>query len=362
MSVDTYPLLNPTIYPTTNPVCVSNYWANLCEYYEDDNDETVVISNTSCSSTCDSTLLTEDETDDESVISEEFCSNIMTIQPTIWDKNPLTLHTRAHAWHHIAQNGIIDELPHVFLINNTNHLSNVIHYALSDSGATAHFLMKGAPATNVKVATAPISITLPNGKTIKSTHTCNLDIPWLPSSVTEAHIVPGLSHSSLISTRKFCEAGCKVIFDVNECRVYYNKKLVLSGGRDPRTGLWQLPVNPTIKPSLQQTVANYDLHIQPNQLTQAAFNVYTIPYKQNQLKYIHQSFFSPTLPTLLHAINNNQLEGIPFMKADLVRKNLAKSPQTSKGHLKRPRAGIRSTQPKPKKSSKKTSRLQTSRH
>ena len=108
VSVDTYPLLNPTIYPTTNPVCVSNYWANLCEYDEDDDDETVVISNTSCSSTCDSTLLTEDETDDESVIREEFCSNIMPIQPTIWDKNPLTIHTRAQAWRHIAQNGIID--------------------------------------------------------------------------------------------------------------------------------------------------------------------------------------------------------------------------------------------------------------
>ena len=248
--------MNPTIYPTTNPVCVSNYWANLCEYDEDDDDETVVISNTSCGSTCDSTLLTEDETDDESVIREEFYANIMPIQPTIWDKNPLTLPTRTQAWRHISQNGIIDELPHAALINNTNHLSNVVHYALSDSGATAHFLMEGAPATNVQVATSPIRITLPNGKTIKSTHTCNLDIPWLPSSVTEAHIVPGLSHSSLISTRKFCEAGCKVIFDVKECRVYYNNKLVLSGGRDPRTGLWQLPVNPAIKPSLQQTVAN----------------------------------------------------------------------------------------------------------
>ena len=31
------------------------------------------------------------------------------------------------------------------------------------------------------------------------------------------------------------------------------------------------------------------------------------------------------------------------MKADLVRKYLGKSPQTSKGHLKRPRVGIRST-------------------
>eukprot|EP00804_Cyclotella_cryptica_P006049 CCRYP_000271-RA/>CCRYP_000271-RA protein AED:0.21 eAED:0.21 QI:0/0/0/1/0/0/7/0/881 len=75
-----------------------------------------------------------------------------------------------------------------------------------------------------------------------------------------------------------------------------------------------------------------------------AANLYTLPYKQQQLKYIHQSFFSPPLHTLIKAINNGQLEGIPFMKADLVRKYLAPSPATSKGRMKRPRQGIRSRQ------------------
>ena len=53
--------------------------------------------------------------------------------------------------------------------------------------------------------------------------------------MTEAHIVPGLAHSSLISTKIFCEAGCKVVFDETECRVYYKDKLVLTGGRDKKT-------------------------------------------------------------------------------------------------------------------------------
>lgn len=43
------------------------------------------------------------------------------------------------------------------------------------------------------------------------------------------------------------------------------------------------------------------------------------------------------------AINNGQLEGVPFMKSDLVRKYLTPSPATSKGRMKRPRTGIRST-------------------
>eukprot|EP00804_Cyclotella_cryptica_P027018 CCRYP_013666-RA/>CCRYP_013666-RA protein AED:0.36 eAED:0.36 QI:0/-1/0/1/-1/1/1/0/319 len=72
-------------------------------------------------------------------------------------------------------------------------------------------------------------------------------------------------------------------------------------------------------------------------------NMYTLPSKQQQLKYMHQAFFSPPISTLIKTMNNNQLQGFPLMKAGLVRKYLAPSPTTSKGHMKRPRAGIRST-------------------
>ena len=98
---------------------------------------------------------------------------------------------------------------------NTDNDSIATEYAILDSVATDHFLVEGASVKNLQVANNPISITIPNGKNITSTHTCNLEIPWLPKHVTEAHIVPGLAHASLISTRIFCEAGCKVIFDTN---------------------------------------------------------------------------------------------------------------------------------------------------
>jgi hypothetical protein len=63
---------------------------------------------------------------------------------------------------------------------------------------------------------------------------------------------------------------------------------------------------------------------------------------------MHQSFFNPPIHTLIKAIRNGQLEDIPFMKADLVRKYLAPSPATSKGRMKRLRTGIRSTRMKVK--------------
>ena len=144
---------------------------------------------------------------------------------------------RHQAWQHIVQANNLRELPQAKTILKDERLTRAVKWALSDSGATGHFLIKGSPAVNIKPATKPITITLPNGKSIQSTHTCNLDIPWLPSHMTEARIVPGLAYASLISTRKFCDAGCKVMFDDGECRVYFKGELILVGGRDEATGL-----------------------------------------------------------------------------------------------------------------------------
>ena len=69
-----------------------------------------------------------------------------------------------------------------------------------------------------------------------------------------------------------------------------------------------------------------------------------LPYCKNQLKYIHQTLFDSPIETLIKAIDNNQIKGFSFMKPTMVLKYLAPYPATSKGHMKQPRAGIRSTQ------------------
>ena len=73
----------------------------------------------------------------------------------------------------------------VVISNKEQKAANIDKYrlavecAISDSGATGHFLVEGAQVTNLQMADSPISITIPNGKSVTSTHTCNLDIPWL---------------------------------------------------------------------------------------------------------------------------------------------------------------------------------------
>ena len=55
-----------------------------------------------------------------------------------------------------------------------------VDYAVADAGATGHFLVPGAPVINKAETTNPLSIHLPNGDKLTSTHTCELDVPSLP--------------------------------------------------------------------------------------------------------------------------------------------------------------------------------------
>ena len=151
-------------------------------------------------------------------------------------------------WRHLATNKNILDGRHSELMTDTIRLTKAIHYAVFDSGATGNFIIEGAPVFNKCIDANPVYVTLPDGQRSTSTHTYNLDIPWLPHSTTGAHIVPGLLHSSLISTRKFYDAGCKVKFSKTGCKVYYQGKLVMKGNKSNKTGLWHLPVNPSEPP------------------------------------------------------------------------------------------------------------------
>ena len=93
--------------------------------------------------------------------------------------------------------------------------------AIANAGATEHFLLPGAPVTNVQPTLHPLTINLPDGGTIKSMYTCLLDMPWLPFKARIAHIVPGLAHTSLVSTSTLCDAGCKVKYNNDTCNVLF---------------------------------------------------------------------------------------------------------------------------------------------
>jgi hypothetical protein len=117
-------------------------------------------------------------------------------------------------------------------------------HAIADTGATSIFVMAGTPMNNIRSAMDPLTINLPNGEIVHSTHTCDISIPGLPTILT-GHIVPGLSMASLMGIRVLCKAGCKVIFTDTKCEVKYKNKVILHGIKDPTTDLWTLPITPT---------------------------------------------------------------------------------------------------------------------
>jgi hypothetical protein len=91
----------------------------------------------------------------------------------------------------MANEGHFQESENTAMVFNAKR---VVHetYALSDSEASLHSIIKSLPAFSIKLTEYPITNKLPNGSIIWLAHTRNLNITGLPYEMTEAHIVPGL--------------------------------------------------------------------------------------------------------------------------------------------------------------------------
>ena len=245
--------------------------------------------------------------------------------PTLADNNMRTQYA-------FAAKSLLQSLP--------SHSRNTIDWAIADSGATSHFLMTSAPVIVKETASSPLSVKLPNGDTLRSTHTCQLDIPALPTEARLGHIIPGLANHSLISIVQLCNSGCEVKFIKEACHVIYNGHVIMRGRKCQRTGLWMLPVA-----QHQQEDEVEDNH--PTPTIELMANVYETSTQADLAQYLHQCLFSPTPATLIKAIKNDQLLSFPGLTADLITKHLPPSTATAKGHMHQSRQGIRSTRPKP---------------
>ncbi len=99
-----------------------------------------------------------------------------------------------------------------------NALTLATNQAIVDTGVMSIFIMDGALVNNKHVTWTPLTINLPDGKKIYSTHVCDITIPGLPTILT-GHIVPSLTIASLIGIQPLCKAGCTVTFDNEKCDV-----------------------------------------------------------------------------------------------------------------------------------------------
>ncbi len=220
--------------------------------------------------------------------------------------------------------------------------------AIADSGATQIFVMEGTPVVNKRPTTHPLKVALADGWIVLSTHMCDIKIDGLPTVLT-GHIIPDLSIASLFGIHVLTEAGCTVTFDKSSCVVRYNGAIILRGAKDPATDLWTLPLGSPASTTSHHVTAMISpaapifADARANIVTETACFTHTVRTKANSIRFAHQSFCSPKISTLLKALRRGYLKGCPNLTAHGVTKYLNPSPATAKGHMKRPRQGIRST-------------------
>ena len=123
-------------------------------------------------------LATEEDDDDATAITSNCGNKKQQIIPTMQ-----ALSTRHTAW--------------TTMKNADPSIQIAIDTAIADAGATAHFILPGAPVHAVQPTHHPLTINLPDGGTIQSTHTCLLDMPWLPTKARVAHNKPRVDQHPL---------------------------------------------------------------------------------------------------------------------------------------------------------------------
>ncbi len=122
-----------------------------------------------------------------------------------------------------------------------NAITIATDLAVADMGAMSIFVMDRVDVENKRLATKPLTLNLPDGRKIKSTHVCDINIPGLPV-ILMGHIILDLKIASLIGICPLCKVGCKVIFDNEKCDVVYEGNIILKGYKDPTMDLWTLPI------------------------------------------------------------------------------------------------------------------------
>jgi hypothetical protein len=201
-----------------------------------------------------------------------------------------------------------------------------------NSGCTGHFLLVNAQCLNKVKSRTPLTVRLPNGATMESSHTAELDIPELNAAAYKAHVFPDMANHSLLSVGQFCNEGYIVTFKHASVTICNSEKsLILSGPRDLDTGLWRINLKQRNN-HIPEPIAN---------------NVYELRNTVSLVHYLHKALFSPMKSALLQAVKDGHIITWPSLSEDTMNKHLKLTPATAMGHMNQRRQNIRSTSKTP---------------
>jgi hypothetical protein len=113
-------------------------------------------------------------------------------------------------------------------------------HGIADTGATSIFIKEGVPVDNKQPATNPLTVNLPDGRQVESSHTCKVVVVQGLLCPLLGHIVPNLAIAYLFGICPLCNAGCIVVFDKDKCTMWYDGKNILTSPQNLSTELWTL--------------------------------------------------------------------------------------------------------------------------
>jgi hypothetical protein len=225
--------------------------------------------------------------------------------------------------------------------------------------------MMNSSSSNTKRTKNGVSVLLPDGGTMRATHTAELPINTLPYAARQAHLFPALSSDALLSIGQLCDHGCREIFNASTVNIINNHKLILQGQRNLTNGMWviQLPAHdgdapPVTAPSPNKPIAcstsNQTTHANittPAPKQAIACSAIEHKTKVDLVTFLHAACFSPATSTFLRNVKAGYFATWPGLTPELITKHLPKSIASVKGHLNQQHKNVRSTKPNPPKPS-----------
>jgi hypothetical protein len=201
-----------------------------------------------------------------------------------------------------------------------------------------------APCTDKRTASPSIHVELPNGASLRSSHTATLQLhPSLPPAACAAHIFHDFAHSSLLSIGQLCVHGCIATFDATSVSISYQDAIIITGTRCPTTRLWHVDLQtlhsdfgslvfPGDCAPFQSPLPPISTPI-PTLLTHSCNAVNPHTTLADRIAFYHACSFSPALSTWCTAIDEGRFTTWPELTPTLVRRHLPQSVAMIKGHL-----------------------------
>ena len=132
---------------------------------------------------------------------------------------------------------------------NVDHTPPTAKRKITYTGSTENYVSTSTSHTNKKIAIDPIEVTIPNGDTVTSTHTCELNFPSLPKAARQAHIFPHFPAGALLSIGQLCNASCTTELDVTTLCICLQGRTILTGTLSLVTKLWYIDDSPLTPPT-----------------------------------------------------------------------------------------------------------------